>query len=865
MKRIFLIIILLSICLLSKARYDAPYYQDSLLIIKEDYFKGIEKIFPKYLFQDSNLYISYKSHRFKLDKHRDIFDNYYKTGKTDFEFNSGRESIIDKIRIGSNYEFEYEWTTAIESNYEFCGGDPPITIQDDQLIVYRHPFFTVDINRPSSQLTSLDLNNGKMSDSTSTAIALLHWNEKNTKDYIFNLGSAFFINDLTKNSQPVQDISTYHPVLAKYDKDLNLVWRKYVTNHENKDKYPINLNIIGDSIFSFSYSRLNDENNSITTTIHSEITDFNGNVILSEPLFTGTNFSTPLFRAEFPSDFDSKGNFYLLGYKNDSNYFKEYYPELPIHNSNMLLKFNKKGDFLWEKVVDFDYDSTKKNYFGSVWDREYLEMQIDENDNIILYGRRIDYDKNLKNIFISDSTEGHLIKIFNSDGDFISNIYLHHQIADLDQVVALPRQKYLLTGEFDPLSIPKEYDRDGQELTSYFIIGLPDLNITSFQSKICSGTRARIEYDLFPEESINSFLIEVSNENGTFENSTTFITDYDDYNTVFFDVPDDLYGERKIRLISNDIDTYSDIYHTSITFSKSPECKVLEQTELACLGREYTYKTEEGFSDIWGVMGGNIIGNNRADSVKVVWNKIGNGTLRLKQTSKSGCENVVEYTIKIEAEPEFLRLEDDPSFCDNGASKTLSLFEPKGGNYYGEGIEDNYIDPSNLNPGNYSGTYTYTFGDDCFSNTFFSYKINGSPEKPEIQEESGKLFVDSEEKVFWYLEEDLNNLLFEAKEFEPDFSGKFIAQIENENGCESEYSEPYNLILSILNNKDLNVEINGKTIKINSNKLITELSIYDLQGKQLIEKSNINYLVFEFPTTGVYFIKINNKIYKHKL
>ncbi|MFH1049407.1 MAG: SBBP repeat-containing protein [bacterium] len=251
-----------------------------------------------------------------------------------------------------------------------------------------------------------------------------------------------------------------------------------------------------------------------------------------------------------------------------------------------------------------------------------------------------------------------------------------------------------------------------------------------------------------------------------------------------------------------------------IEILETPEFTI-KGIENVCEGVVKTYKTEieqSGEEDIskniiysWMVSEGSIIGDDRADSVIVFWNRIKADSSVSYLTGKIGasitdttnnCTSNKSLEVVINRTPT-VEFTGDTLVCENELREYKTVY--KEGMFYLWHISGGII---TANSGDTSITVKWgkqSMGfvqvlvgipNGCSDSLMKSVTINRAPEKPVITQ-SGKMLISSaDEGNQWYL----SSILIEGAEskyYSPEVSGIYTVQVSSDNGCYSEMSSPY--------------------------------------------------------------------------
>ncbi len=298
-----------------------------------------------------------------------------------------------------------------------------------------------------------------------------------------------------------------------------------------------------------------------------------------------------------------------------------------------------------------------------------------------------------------------------------------------------------------------------------------------------------------------------------------------------------------------------------------------------CQGDVVEYSTEE-ISDIaikWKAEGGEIIGADNNFTVQVNWLAAGGYSIKYVVTDFSvSYKDSVLKDVNVREAPQ-VTLRDFSDVCESDSSFPLTGGMPQGGEYFGEGVENNRFYPSDAGIGTHLITYSYTDEFGCSNSATKDLEVLPAPPKPVISREGDTLFSSAETGNQWYKngEEILgaNN-----KYYVPEADGLYSVKVTGNNGCESEMSEPYDFSTAVEEQRTLKIKIypnpaSNYLIIEAPLTLVTKITLTNLVGEAIIEKTINNRqdekikLSLSSLSPGVYFyrLQINGKIESGKL
>jgi len=288
----------------------------------------------------------------------------------------------------------------------------------------------------------------------------------------------------------------------------------------------------------------------------------------------------------------------------------------------------------------------------------------------------------------------------------------------------------------------------------------------------------------------------------------------------------------------------------------------------ACQKVQYKYFTNyvDNSSNLWKAVGGNIVGRYDLDSVVVVWNQTGIGTITLTKTNlSSNCPSIVEHIVDVQPLP---------SAEIYGAISPCQMIEYE---YYTTNIEDteSYW-TSSLNPygeakkgerisfvwtetGSQYLILTRYHSSGCKDSIRLNLTVYEAPEKPVITQsgDSLKSSVKNENHI-WYFNG--NAISGETKSFiKPTATGKYTCVAISKQGCESQVSEEFDFIGTSVDYKY------GNSISIypNPTKDILNISLRqtELAASKIELFNQLGLLLATFDTNNMEFFSLDLKNY----
>ncbi|MFC2131918.1 SBBP repeat-containing protein, partial [Bacteroidota bacterium] len=203
-------------------------------------------------------------------------------------------------------------------------------------------------------------------------------------------------------------------------------------------------------------------------------------------------------------------------------------------------------------------------------------------------------------------------------------------------------------------------------------------------------------------------------------------------------------GSGTVTLVqTNSTTCCKDSTYLEVTINSLPTPDISDYPTPVCLDNEYTYSgnTEAGIDNKWQVIGGTINGADDGETVDVIWETAGLGTVSLVQTNAtSGCKDSVFQIITINPLPTPIISDTENNFeacADNeyeytSNSEDAILWSAINGTITGASDQE----AINVQWGSEnSGTLTliHTTSSGCVNSVFQEVTINQLPEAPEVQ------------------------------------------------------------------------------------------------------------------------------------
>ncbi len=297
-----------------------------------------------------------------------------------------------------------------------------------------------------------------------------------------------------------------------------------------------------------------------------------------------------------------------------------------------------------------------------------------------------------------------------------------------------------------------------------------------------------------------------------------------------------------------------------------------------CKDNIFKYYTNKSVAKLkWQVKGGEIIGNDDLDTVKINWNKIDENTLSLTLSTEK-CSETLEYIVNvgdditnsIEGINKSCRM--DSVFYNSFLSTGKFEWQIKGGKILGDSRQQ-MIRVVWLETGIANLKLIYTSDNGFIKEFEYDVAITELPEKPTISRENRVLISSSTSGNQWYYE---GNIIqgARAKTYDTkDVEGKYYV-IVTLDGCSSEKSEIYDYkILSVkYSNNSEYLKLYPNPVKDNLNIIFNRqqydktifIKIYDFKNSLIdiiqIEPNSDEMININYPTSklssGYYFINI---------
>lgn len=251
--------------------------------------------------------------------------------------------------------------------------------------------------------------------------------------------------------------------------------------------------------------------------------------------------------------------------------------------------------------------------------------------------------------------------------------------------------------------------------------------VSPIERIICKSSSFDISYIISPNLQFNidnKFYVELSNENGIFDESSTIVGELNSTSNGIINVSlsENIINSDKyrFRIISTSppVIGLDNQYNISITDKPRPEIT----GELnVCTGIDYSYSIPPvGSFDIkWTIFNGEIIGERNQEIVVVKWLEKGEGILKVELTGNSLCNGESSFLVEVIETPEKPKLTFD-------GTKLISNYD-SGNQWYFEGIAiegANQKEFTPTNDGNYSVRVNQTICFSEFSDSYFFKNVS---------------------------------------------------------------------------------------------------------------------------------------------
>lgn len=181
----------------------------------------------------------------------------------------------------------------------------------------------------------------------------------------------------------------------------------------------------------------------------------------------------------------------------------------------------------------------------------------------------------------------------------------------------------------------------------------------AFGDVLCTNMEFEINYNIGNEidfQSDNIFIAELSDANGRFDNSPRVIGTHNSVQSgkINAKIPSDVpFGSGYRIRISSTSPSYisiDNLYNIIVLQRTTPE---ISGENKVCLGDTayYTTNISPGFSYEWNVLNGEIIGAANQANIRIRWNSIGNGSIKLIQQSIVQCTDSTFQLVVINPKP----------------------------------------------------------------------------------------------------------------------------------------------------------------------------------------------------------------------
>jgi subtilisin family serine protease len=255
---------------------------------------------------------------------------------------------------------------------------------------------------------------------------------------------------------------------------------------------------------------------------------------------------------------------------------------------------------------------------------------------------------------------------------------------------------------------------------------------------------------------------------------------------------------------------------------------------------EYAVSNQDTAEYKWEISAGKII-ENKGDTILVLWNKAGNGNIKLiKSKEFRNYLDTLSQNISILKKP-VATLNQLPNFCKDAPPYQLSEGNPIGGYYSGSGITNNIFNPALVEPGKISVKYIYFENPNCKDTVEGFINVYPTPQTPELIRRNDTLIALGSELYYNWYRDDVIISEYAENSYFPLTNGVYSTASVNSDSCISDLS---NAILVnntdiIDNNKESLFELSPNPAKdfiaLKSFSLGSgNYSIINMQGKTLI-------------------------------
>ncbi len=326
------------------------------------------------------------------------------------------------------------------------------------------------------------------------------------------------------------------------------------------------------------------------------------------------------------------------------------------------------------------------------------------------------------------------------------------------------------------------------------------LKITFNLTELCGGNEYEVPYQTDGFDVPKYIAIELSDKYGSF-NSPEIIGKKQVTNkigSIPVRIPPNIEpgAGYRIRAVSVDPVVISPDNGQDIRIYPKTVVSKIQGNLTVCQEQNETYSVQAGnsFYYEWATSGGTISAGQGTNLVSVLWDKAGEGIVKLKVTNQeSGCSAEAEpIIVKVNEKPS-VTLELQKTICKNAAPLHFNgAGTPIGGKYMVNGLVVTQFDPANYSIGKHIIKYVYINNNTgCSGEDIKEIEVVPAPDKPEITGYSDRLESDAPEGNRWYLN---GNLIAGEKGriLYPKSGGNYQVRVVSEYGCESELSEIYN-------------------------------------------------------------------------
>lgn len=387
------------------------------------------------------------------------------------------------------------------------------------------------------------------------------------------------------------------------------------------------------------------------------------------------------------------------------------------------------------------------------------------------------------------------------------------------------------------------------------------------KTEICAGSELNYTFTLNSEPLYDvKFVLQLSDKNGNFDNPVTIGEKMGKKGTTIEGIiPENTEegSEYYLRVVTDDKFTVAKRSQTKLEISSIPEAVITETSELACLGKAFIYSTETipGETISWSVIGGGIEGETTGNEVSIIWTKKGTGKVILSKENDASC--IDRDTLVIDILPQTdLSFEKNTTVCRSDDAQAVNLVNPQGGTYSGDIITDNKYSFEGREAGLYNVVYAYVNDAGCDTLVIIEVTLNDNPAPGQISWD-GDLLVSSEDTGNQWYKDKKKIEGADGNSYKPETAGKYSVKIISEAGCESDFSNELDYLISV-EETDNTITVSPNPTKgmvhIKSGIELESIDILDITGNRIeagiIRNGNGYDVDLGIKTAGTYFLRV---------